>query len=156
MQAKDLDTLQSIKLALEGKELPAYTDTVKILNPAQEVEKSLINFLRHRLDKLQEAASFEDNIKDVILSRIAEAKFSDLTYLLEIIQRNNNMATEKVLAPFIAQNGAPSPLLPHQADSQRDNMDALLKGQDEKKVLQALSALNQLVGAVTKSTQPTE
>jgi hypothetical protein len=155
MQAKDLETLQSIKLALEGKELPQ-VEPERILNPAQEVEKSLVNFLRHRLDKLQEAASFEDNIKDVILSRIAEAKFSDLTYLLEIIQRNNNVATEKVLAPFIAQNGAPSPLLPSQADGQRDNMDALLKGQDEKKVLQALSALNQLVGAVTKSTQPTE
>jgi len=153
VQTKDLEILQSLKQSLGGnpQQMPIETIPHKISNPAQEVEQSLVRFLKHRLDKLRETSEFEDTIKEALVARIAEADFRDLATILDIVQRNNNSATEKILAPFIAQNGAPSPLLPAQDTAKKNaDVDELLAGQDEKKVLQALSALNQLMHAATK------
>lgn len=151
MQAKDLEALHSIKSVLDN------TPTVppsRIDNPTQAVESSLVSFLTHRLEKLREGSEFEDEIKQAILARIPEAEFRDLGSLLDLVQRNNNVATEKVLAPFISQNGSPSPLLPQQALPGADAQN-LLKDQDEKKVLQALTALNQLMEIVKNTTDTT-
>lgn len=143
MQTKDLETLQSIKQALTKTEANP-TPSVQIENPAVEVEKSLVSFLKHRLNKLQEVSEFEETIREALIDKIPEANFSQLAALLDVIQRNNNVATEKVLAPFIAQNGSPSTLLPNrdEKEAQAQLHDSLLQGQDEKKVLQSLAALN--------------
>jgi glycyl-tRNA synthetase beta subunit len=140
MQTKDLETLQSIKQALTKTE----ATPMKIENPAVEVEKSLVGFLKHRLQKLQEVSEFEETIRESLLARMPEATFPQLMQLLDIVQSNNNTATEKVLAPFIAQNGTPTSLLPSkdEKETQMQLHDSLLQGQDEKKVLQSLAALN--------------
>lgn len=148
MPESEIETLQRIhtKLAGESPVIPHIED------PVHEVEKSLTSFLKHRLTKLQENAEFEEQIKDAILSRLSEASIGQLSQLLEAIQRNSNTATEKVLAPFISQNGAQSPLLPDK--SARDYEEQNLFGNEEisKDVLQGAHALHQLIGVLKEQS----
>ena len=63
MEKNDIETLTSIKNSLETS---TKSDAVVIENPAVEVEKSLVSFLKHRLTKLQEVTTFEDQIKNAV------------------------------------------------------------------------------------------
>ena len=149
MPESEIDTLQNIHEALVGTQA---TPVAHIENPVLEVEKSLTSFLKHRLSKLQENAQFEDQIKDAILQRLGEATIGQLSQLLEAVQRNSNTATEKVLAPFISQNGAPSPLLPDKGFREQEEQ-RIFEGEGvTKDVLQGAHALHQLIDLLTEAS----
>lgn len=147
MQLNDIETLTSIRDSLNSAKTDAAVASATILHPAQEVEASLANFLKHRLSKLQEAATFEEQIKDVLITRLSEATFPQLIGLLEVIQKNNNIATEKVLAPFIAQSGSKSVTETMREGSRNaDRPEELLYADtNDKAILQSLGALSQFM-----------
>ena len=155
MQNKDLETLLEIKKNLNSEEVEQRIEDAIIPSPAAEVESSLVGFLKHRLSKLQDVASFEENVRDAILCRLSEATFPQLVSLMDIIQRNNNVATEKVLAPFITQNGNRSvtETLRQSGDSPEEEV---YQSTDSKQVLQGLSALSQILGIVNSSQEEDE
>lgn len=155
MQANDLDTLTSIRNSLLSPVTADVVDAATILHPAQEVEASLASFLKHRLAKLQEAANFEDQVKDVLLTRLSEATFPQLIGLLEVVQKNNNIATEKVLAPFIAQSGSKS-VTETMREGARGNEhpeDKIYSEINDKTILQSLGALSQFMELANKSSK---
>jgi len=145
MQNTDLATLHELKNALESKETTQIVNAVVIKDPALEVEQSLASFLKHRLAKLQEASDFEENIKEVILTRLSEATFPQLIGLLEVVQKNNNIATEKVLAPFIAQTKSVTETLRNREEFNKTTEKEIYENTDDKSVLQSLHMLSQLL-----------
>jgi len=155
MNSEDLQVLGSLKNAMESKQVAISVQSNAISNPAKEVEGSLVSFLKHRLNNLQEAAEYETTVKETLMARITEATFPQLMGLLDILQKNNNTATEKVLAPFIAQNGNRSVTETLKEDQRLSaTTEAVLYGEtDDKKILQSLSALSQFL-EMTKGTSP--
>jgi ribosomal protein S17E len=152
MQQDDLQTLVSIKDALASN--TGRVEAALIHNPSKEVENSLAGFLKHRLGKLQEATDFEDQVKDALLARISEANFSQLIGLLEVVQKNNNIATEKILAPFISQSGKTvTETLREGAHEKETAASQIYEETNDKKVLQSLAALSQLMEIAAKAAQ---
>jgi len=155
MQASDVETLTSIRNSLLSTKTEEAVESALIMHPAQEVEASLASFLKHRLSKLQEAATFEDQIKDVLVARLSEATFPQLIGLLEVIQKNNNIATEKVLAPFIAQSGSKSvtETMREGARNAEHPEERVYSETNDKSILQSLGALSQFMELAKKSSQ---
>lgn len=159
MPNKELQTLEELKNSLISASAGVAVAGVRIESPAYEVERSLSNFLKHRLQKLQESHEYEEQIKDIILTRIGEATFPQLLNLLEILQHSSNMATEKILAPFLAAPGGATPPLLDQNRACRDPHpeERIFSETNDKKILQALDSLNQfldLAAQAKKSSEP--
>ena len=152
MENKDVETVETIYKSLAKSEAKPF----QIPNPAQEVESSLVNFLKHRLTKLKEDVTFEDSIKDSVLSRLSEATFPQLITLLEILQKNSNIGVEKVLAPFIASSGEKT-ILDSTKEMNRTSQKAeeVFEGTNDKDILQSLTMLNQLM-EIAKSPKKEE
>ena len=150
MVNKDVGTVQEILSSLDSTTKPA--ETLRIDNPAMEVENSLVDFLKHRLCKLKEDVVFEDEIKNAVLARMSEATFPQLITLLEIIQKNSNIGVEKVLAPFIASSGDKT-ILDSTKEMDRHSQTAVkvFEDTDDKKILQSLTTLQQLFDMVPSS-----
>jgi hypothetical protein len=153
MQANDIETLNSIRKSLSSDITVAAVDNAVITNPAREVESSLAGFLKHRLAKLQEATSFEDQVKEALLARIGEANFTQLIGLLEVVQKNNNLATEKILAPFITQGGGKTVTeTMREAERGPDASDKVYDEVNDKAILQSLAALGQFFEMASKKS----
>ena len=150
METKDLEAVNNIYKAITSPEKDV--EAFKIENPAIEVEKSLVDFLKHRLSKLKEDVTFESEIKETIMARLSEASFPQLITLLEIIQKNANIGVEKVLAPFIAQSGEKT-LLDSAKDMNRKSQisEEIFEETNDKNILQSLVMLNQLMDIANKS-----
>lgn len=156
MRTDDLKTLVSINAALHSPDVEKNVQHAYITNPANEVETSLASFLKHRLSKLQEATAFEDQIKEAITARLSEASFTQLIGLLEVVQKNNNIATEKILAPFIAQAGSKTVTeTMREAERLADNSEVKVYNDvNDKAILQSLSALSQFLELAAKTSLP--
>ncbi len=147
MESGDITVVQDIYNSLET----ANTDRFKISNPAAEVETSLVGFLKHRLSKLKDDVSFEDDIKDAVLARLSEATFPQLITLLEILQKNSNIGVEKVLAPFIASSGEKTILdTTKEMDRTSKMSEKIFEETEDKNILQSLTMLNQLLDITKK------
>jgi hypothetical protein len=133
-------------VSLQENNHPAIMDT------GREVETSLTYLLKHRINKIQDDITFEDQIKEAIIRRLAEADFRELVQVLGMVQGNSNDAVGKLLAPFIPKTDR-VPLI----DSDRNK--ELNKGAGElafenapKEVLQALSELSRLMEVVKENS----
>lgn len=146
MNQNDVQTLEEIKAALSNERVVHAVKRSEIENPAYEVERALVTFLKHQLVKLQDNTAYETQVKDVIMERLSEATFPQLIALLEVMQKNNNDATQKVLAPFIAQNSDRT-LLDTTRESAREQEagDKIYSQTNDKDVLQGMQALSQLL-----------
>lgn len=149
MNKKDLATLVEIKDSLADPEIAQRVDAIIINNPAQEVEKSLVSFVTHRLNTLKKSIEYEDTIKEIILERIGEATFAQLLSLLEVAQSGTNRAAQTILTPFVSSDGSktlPETLRQHDQDESIANK--IYEETDNKQVLQAMMALNQLIESI--------
>ncbi len=146
MDEKDLSVVQDIYNNMDNS-----VEKFKIDNPAQEVETSLVSFLKHRLSKLKDDVDFEDDIKSAVLTRLSEATFPQLVTLLEVLQRNSNIGVEKVLAPFIASSGEKTILdSTKEIDRTSKVSEQIFEETDDKNILQSLNMLNQLMDIAKK------
>jgi len=147
MENKDIETVKGIYESLTVMDTSPY----EIKSPAQEVENSLVGFLKHRLSKLKEDVDFEDDVKNAVLSRISEASFPQLITLLEVLQKNSNIGVEKVLAPFIAASGEKTILdTTKSSDRRSQKAEEIFEETNDKGVLQSLTMLNQLMDIMNK------
>lgn len=87
------------------------TNRISNYDPAQEVERSIVALIQHRIEKMDADDGFEASVKDAILARLPEAEFHELIGMLNILQRNSNETTEKILQPFIPRAGERVPLM---------------------------------------------
>ena len=146
-----IDTLKQIKESLTA---PAVRDNVQaaiIVSPAKEAEQSLVTILKHRTAKLQSSFDFEELVKDTIEARMSEASFPQLIQLLEKIQDGNSRAVEGILAPLLAANASASDAVRGSREADSAASEVYSKT-DDKRVLQGLVALNQLLDLI-KSKQ---
>lgn len=155
MNSSDLDKIKSIQESLSNPLVASKVSAVVIDNPAVEVEKALVGFLKHQLTKLQDNTEYEVTVKDALITRLAEASFPQLLSFLDILQRNNNEAMQKVLAPFIAHNSDRT-LLDSARESSREKEagDVVYSETNDKEVLQGMQALSQFLQQVQKTIPP--
>lgn len=151
MNSKELQTLSQIRETLVNPVTNAAVEQAAVTNPVRELERSLTTLLAHRTEKLKSSFEFEELIKDTISTRINEASFPQLLQALEVIQNGNNRATESFLAPLI-NNPSFADNARNQESANSQAAAAVYARTDDKKVLQGLVALNQLLDII-KSKQ---
>lgn len=147
MKTKDLQdaaSLLHVSVDESHKEAIAY-------DPATEVEKSLSNFLQHRLSKLQEDSTREEAVWDAIISRVTEFNPDQLMRLLNILQENSNSGVEKILSPFIPRAGERVPLLPDNSKKQKEVPEEVIFNESGKDLMAAFEELNNLVRTMAAS-----
>jgi hypothetical protein len=148
MRNKELDTLSQLSLAIANPATTAAARSVTITDPIKEVENSLTGFLTYRLGRLQDSVEYEEQIKGIILERISEASFDQLTGLLRTVQSGNTLATEKLLQPFISQGAGKTlneSLRATAAESEASIGSSTYDAIGDKQTLQAIDALGKLV-----------
>ena len=147
MNSKELQVLHSIKDSLVDPESQAHVKEIIIDDPAKEVEKSLVGFVTYRFEKIKESISYEEGIKEVIMSRINEATFAQLITLLQTVQSGNAGNTSVILAPFIDQSNGKT--LPENLRiSSKEDISAgaeIYRDAEDKQTLQAFTALSQVL-----------
>mgnify|MGYP001064578168 CR=1 FL=1 len=147
MNKKELQTLKDIKEVLSSDEHEGHVHDAIIEDPAKEVEQSLVSFVTYRFNKVKDSITYEEDIKDVIMSRINEATFAQLITLLQTVQKGNSSSTLALLTPFIDQsNGRTLP--ENLRTSRQEDMSigaTVHKSADNKQTLQAFTALSQLL-----------
>lgn len=146
MKQTELDKIQAISAAIGAPAVQQAVEMSVITNPAKEAEKSLITLLQHRTSRLQSSFEFEELVKATLETRIAEANFSQLMSLLDIVQGNNTRATEGIIAPFMA-NANFAEAFGSRSANETAAADVYAKT-DDKRVLQGLVALNQLLDII--------
>lgn len=154
MRSKALKEIVAMKMSLDSPSTAELVNQSTIQNPIKEVENSLVSFMSYRLRKLQEAVDYEDDLKTTIMDRISEATFPQLMGLLEIIQKGNNTAAEKMLLPFLSNTGKTL------GESLRDNekndesiASQVYQSTDDHKMLQAIDALSHMVRLAQEKKQ---
>ena len=123
-----------------------------IIDTGREVETSLTYLLKHRINKIQDDITFEDQIKEAIIRRLAEADFRELIQVLGMVQGNSNDAVGKLLAPFIPKTDR-VPLIDSDRNKEANKGAGDLAFESApKEVLQALSELSRLVQVVQENS----
>jgi len=139
---EDLKSLVEMKEELEkSKEYEA-----KPFDPVLMVEQSLFEFLQFRLQKLKEDMLFQDQIKAALLSRIPEADFNDLRYLLEQEQKNINSTTQNISIPFTPRMQETDKVKHRTKQVEEEIFDT-----SSKENLQAVNEMFQLLGEIKKT-----
>lgn len=122
-------------------------------DPTREVEKSLIALLQNRIEKVQTDNEFEENIKTAILARLPEASFSELMGMLNIVQRNSNDTTEKILSPFIPKAGERVPILDSDRTKQRRAIEQKAIDDMPREVAEGMMKLSKFMKFVEKQIE---
>jgi glycyl-tRNA synthetase beta subunit len=144
---EDQEIVQAEQTLIDVKKIQ---NQVSNYDPSVEVEHSIVSLLRHRIEKLQEDAQFEQSIKDAILARLPEAEFRELISILNIVQDNANISTEKLLLPFIPKAGERIPLLDEKKDSKTENgINETSRSED----LQAVAELGRAIRLLKEKQQ---
>lgn len=152
MSELNIEEIKQIKDSLTSLTVKENVQDAVIVNPVKEVESSLVTILRHRTAKLQSSLQFEELLRATAETRLSEASFPQLVDLLRTTQEGNSRAVEGLLAPIMA-SAAVSERLGSRPDRGADSVasDVYAKT-DDKRVLQGLVALNQLLDII-KSKQ---
>lgn len=147
MTGKELKVLHGIKDSLDDPAGEVRVFEATIEDPAKEVEQSLVSFVTYRFNKIKTSVAYEEEVKEVIMSRINEATFPQLITLLQTVQSGNASSTGALLAPFIDQsNGRTLP--ENLRQSGQEDMSAgaeVYRSVESKEALQAFTALSQVV-----------
>lgn len=142
MENKNIDTLNSLdqKLGEESKAVLA----AKMSSPMVAIEDSLSSFVQHSFECVKANRIFEKEIQDSLSSRLNEANVEQLIKIYGVVNSGNARETSNLITPFAEASIAASA-----AKSNDTNQDILLHKDADKDVLQGLTALNQLLAAVT-------
>lgn len=95
----DLSTLTQLSAALSEPESDSVR-SVRIMDPLDAAEKSFSNFATHSFACVEKDLDFEEELKDVIRSRYAEASFKDITSFYNATHVNNTARMERLINPF--------------------------------------------------------
>lgn len=136
MKNKDLEMAQNL---LQINYTPAAYD------PVEDVKRSLGDFLKKRLDKLKQDVSFEEEIKDVIRARMAEADFGQLLRLLDLFQTNTNVGIANILSPFLQK-------IPTIEEKTKLTPEEELFLKTPREMLQSIEELGKLIKALQPSS----
>lgn len=144
---KDIDTLMNINTQLENID-DQVIESVKIDNPAKEVEDALTTFVKARFEKLQTDAGFEDLIKMYIRQRLSEATFEQLMQLHHEMSQDSTAAVRDMIQLF-KENVSGKIITDHLKDSEvSTTAQRLYDSTDDKKVLQAVSYFSQIMSQI--------
>lgn len=121
-------------------------------DPSSEVEHNIVSLLRHRIEKLQEDAQFEQEVKNAILARLPEAEFAELIRILDTVQAHSNASTGVLLSPFVPKAGERVPLLDERKEKKtsEENINSDSRSED----LQAVAELGKLIRLMKEKQQP--
>lgn len=145
MNKKNINTLVNLNDALNDTDVIAMANNAKISNPSKEVEESLVNFVKKRLNKISEDNDFETIIKNNIRQRLPEASFEQLTELLHNVQMDNTEASNGITSMFKNEQSGKTLIDSLKDDSAKTAANALYNSTEDKSVLQAVTYLGQVM-----------
>jgi len=96
----DINTLIELKNKMESEQTAVAVNQAQIVNPSNEVESSLKNFIISRLERIESDAQFSDLIKMHIRQRLPEFSIDQLLALNDQITKSNNRSVEGVMPLF--------------------------------------------------------
>lgn len=144
---EDLNTLMDISNHLENMD-DQIIESVKVENPAKEVENAMTSFVKARFEKLQVDAGFEDLIKMYMRQRLSEATFEQLMQLHHEMSQDNTAAAHDILQLF-KENVSGKIITDHIKDSEvSSTAQRLYDSTDDKKILQAVSYFSQIMSQI--------
>ena len=117
--------------------------------PAREIENSLVDLLKHQIEKLKESETYINAFQEAILARLPEATFQELVDALSRAQSSKNSLMEKILSPVIPKAGSTAPLLDATKENNKVSEDEVFISAN-KETLQALTELTKLVTELKK------
>lgn len=145
----EIGTLQKMNSDLEKTNKRA--DAARIHNPSGEVREALADFVTTRLKRVERDASFSDEVRDVILQRLPEATFEELTRLLDQTSRANNQQAATIANLFKNENSDKT-VLERVADTSVASTAAqLYASTEDKSILQAVTYLGSVLSKMSTS-----
>lgn len=144
---EDLEQAQQalVDIKTAAKEVSKY-------DPSLEIEHNIVSLLRHRIEKLNEDAQFEQEVKNAILARLPEAEFAELIRILDTVQAHANASTGILLSPFVPKAGERVPLLDDKREKKASEEDITNDSRSED--LQAVAELGKLIRLIKEKQQP--
>ena len=134
-----------IKMNSELEEINNKADSARIHNPSLEVKNALKDFATARLRRVEEDASFTDEVKEVLKQRLPEATFSELMQLLKISSEANNAMTESLVNMFQPQSSDKTVLERLSDNSTETTAAKLFANTDDKATIQAVAYLGSVL-----------
>lgn len=124
-------------------------------SPLEDIEKTLISFLRKRLDKIENDVSFEDRVKNILFERLQELDSIALIKLLDILQKNNNQGTMAILTPFLGNGNNNRREVPNVIERTKQEISIHIPERElfekaDKNVLQGLNELKNLLFSIAE------
>lgn len=142
MKPDDIEDAKGLRSEIQDAE------PVQPFDATSAVEASLASLLLHRVEKVKDDISFEQQVKNNILSRLPEFEGPELIQLLTSVQHNSNASVEKILLPFMAR-GDKVPLLPDRNKVEKTKEEDTFKN-SSKDTLQGLADLSKLLSRIIK------
>ena len=144
----DLETLIKLKNQMESDETSLAVQTAKVVNPSQEVESALTNFVVSRLERIEKDAQFSDLVRMHLRGRLPEFSIDQLLQLNDQVTKNNNKSVEGMLPLFIGDNNSKTVIDHLKGDSVSSTAQTLFNGAD-KDMLQAVSYLSSVMSKIS-------
>lgn len=156
MDQKDIDILDDLNDNINNEENTKAVEAVAIMDPATAVNQALTSFLIKKLSSADNGTYMEDAINAAILERLPEATFQDLAMLRHSVAADNNAATATILKSFEPKEGEKT-VIDNLRTNNNANMAAqLYSGTTDKKTLQALNYLAQMLGLAEQKNREVE
>jgi len=133
-------------LGTESSEVSA----VRIEDPLDAIEDSLTRFVKDSFTHVQENRDFESEIKEAIITRLAEANVNQLMEFYTKVQMGNTSASTSIIAPIMGIKAAKvqAEIETHTLPSAGGHLDERVFKKASKDVLQGIVQLNQILEAM--------
>jgi hypothetical protein len=145
MSQKAIDILEKLEGGM-SQESAAVT-TVRIDDPVYAVETALTEFVTDSMKEVKQNRDLKQELRDVIMSRVAEANVGQLMNFYTEIQRGETAATATLINPLAAiqQARVQAEVETHQFQTPAAAVEDKLFKKGTKDILQGITQLNQLL-----------
>lgn len=146
----NLETLIKLKNQMESDEANLSVQNAKVVNPSQEVESALTNFVISRLERIEKDAQFSDLVRMHLRGRLPEFSIDQLLELNDQVTKNNNKSVEGMLPLFVGDSNSKTVIDHLKGDSVSSTAQTLFDGAD-KDMLQAVSYLSSVMSKISSA-----
>lgn len=149
----DLEVLNKIKDVSESEQLKTDVANAEIHSPINEVESSLSTYVVNKLDRLEKNEKFVDLVRLYIKDKLPEANFDQLMQLEHSVSQDNNRAVNDFMRLFKNENSGKTIVDTMKSTETSDIANKMYNSTDDKKVLQAVTYLSQVLETLNKKEQ---
>lgn len=147
MKYGNMDTLMGINNNLEKANTIA--EKARIHNPAREIEGTLADFLTARLNRIEDDANFSDLVRAAIKTRMEEASFKELAYLLHTTVADNNRSAEGIASLFKSESAGKTVMDAFTNNDTETVAQQLYASTNNREILQAVTYLGAVLAKMS-------